>query len=56
MDMRYRIIWEIDVEAADAVSAARAAFEMMQKPDTTAPVFDVVSENGVPERVDLLAD
>lgn len=53
---RYLVGWEIDIE--DAVShedAARQAFVIMQRPNTSATVFDVIEHDtkGEAVRVDL---
>ena len=56
---RYLVTWEIDIE--DAVSpedAARQAFAIVQRPGTSATVFDVIEHdtNGEAVRVDLLEE
>lgn len=52
----YRITWEIDVFAPTPRDAARQAFGHMQRPGTTATVFDVADSRGNLTRVDLLDD
>lgn len=49
----YRVTWEIDVEADDAVSAAREAQRSQRKIGTWANVFDCWSDAGQVARVDL---
>lgn len=51
---RYHATWEIDIEDTDnPVEAAREAFAIMQKTDTTANVFTIHDENGNAFKVDL---
>lgn len=52
----YRVSWEIDVTADDPVAAAREAFAAMQRPGTTATVFEVADEHGNITTVDLLEE
>lgn len=51
--MQYRVIWEIDIDAASPKEAAQEAFECMQKP-TDATVFEVTDSEGKHHTVDLL--
>lgn len=56
---RYLVTWEIDIfDAASPEDAARKAFEIMQRPGTSATVFDVIEHdsNGEAVRVDLMGD
>lgn len=50
----YRVCWEIDVTADTPEDAAREAFAAMQRPGTTATVFDVTDHTGAVTTVDLL--
>lgn len=52
---RYLVTWEIDIDADSPEDAARLAFAHMQRPGTTANVFDVIEHdtNGEAVRVDL---
>lgn len=50
----YRVTWEIDINADSPQEAAKQAWEHMQRPDSTANVFDVVDSKGNTTRVDLL--
>ena len=53
---RYLVQWEIDIEGADSPEdAARQAFAYIQRPGTSANVFDVIEHdsNGEAIRVDL---
>lgn len=51
----FRVVWEIDVDAADPVDAARQADEIMRDPAGIPPVFDVFTgKRGF--RVDLAGD
>jgi hypothetical protein len=52
----YRVVWEIDVDAEDAVQAAKLARELQLVEDSTAVVFDVISETGIKVCVDLLEE
>ncbi len=38
---RYRVTWEIDIEAGTLEQAARQARRIQQDPESTAPVFGV---------------
>jgi hypothetical protein len=52
----FHITWEIDVTAADPVEAARKAFSLVRKPDSSANCFDVIPHDdstGESVRVDL---
>jgi hypothetical protein len=54
--MKYRVKWEIDSDADTPESAAKEAFEAMQRRGTTATIFMVTPINGgKPVLVDLLA-
>ena len=48
------VTWEIDVDADTPREAVEEAFRIMQRPDTTATVFDVTDETGDTHRVDLM--
>ena len=54
----YRVTWEIDIEADDAIDAARQALEIHRDPDSIATVFSVQeygTPNGIhPQEIDLL--
>ena len=53
----YHVTWEIEIDADDPQKAAEQAFSCMQRPETTATVFDVTdSETGETVRVDLLEE
>lgn len=41
--MMYRVIWEVDIDAEDPVSAARAARKMQLDAESTATIFEVFS-------------
>jgi hypothetical protein len=50
----YRVIWEIDICAANPQEAAKQAREMQIAAGSTATVFDVIDEDGEKTQVDLL--
>ncbi len=50
---RYLVRWEIDIEAEDEVSAARAALAIQRNPESCATVFDVDDEDGFSTHIDL---
>lgn len=52
---RYLVSWEIDIHADSPDDAARQAFAHMQRPGTSATVFDVLEydSNGQAIRVDI---
>lgn len=54
----YRVEWSIDLEAETPREAAEMAFQIMQKPGTTATVFDVAEfdSDGEAVRVDLMVE
>lgn len=53
----FRVVWEIDVDAADPVDAARQAEEIMRDPTGIPPVFDVyIDGERRGFRVDLAGD
>lgn len=50
----FRVTWEIDVEANTPDEAAQAAFDTMQRQETTATCFSVRAEGSdLPHYVDL---
>ena len=53
MSNHYVVTWELDVDAGTPEEAARAAWEAMRRPESTANVFDVLDETGGCTRVDL---
>jgi hypothetical protein len=56
---RYLVTWEIDiVDALSPRDAARQAFDIMRRPDTTATCFKVIEHDsgGDAASVDLLDD
>ena len=50
----HHVTWEIDLDAGTPREAAEKAFAIMQRPGTTATVFDVTDETGATHRVDLM--
>ncbi len=54
MSPRYRIQWEIDIEAPSAHEAAEQALEIHRDPESTATVFEVTDEQGHKVTVDLM--
>lgn len=51
---RYLITWELGpLEYDDPIAAARHAWEIMQRPGSTANVFNVIDEAGNSTTVDL---
>lgn len=51
--MMYRIVWEMDIEADNPVTAAQGAWEAMRAPDSTANVFQVRAIGGGSESVEV---
>lgn len=45
-EQEYRVTWEIDISASSPLEAAREAFGHMQRPGTTATVFEVTGPDG----------
>ena len=52
----FTVDWTININASTAEEAARQAFDIMSKPDTTATVFNVIDESGDAKSVDLLEE
>ena len=52
----WRVVWEIDIEAASAPEAARKALRIMRNTDPAnmAVVFECMSPSGIATVVDLL--
>ena len=51
----YHVTWEIDVDAADEVEAAKAALTIQRCLNSSAVVFDVIEHDGTEMvRVDLI--
>ena len=54
---KFRVVWEIDIEADAAVDAAFDAWRIMQRCGSTACVFTVTDKDtGKESTVDLLVD
>jgi len=49
----YRVVYMIDVNAADARSAGQCAHEIMRDPQSMRPVLDVIASNACRIRIDL---
>jgi len=49
----YRVEWVIEVDADTPEDAARRALEMMQDPQSTANVFNVMDKDGIQVEIDL---
>ncbi len=47
----YRVVWEIDLDAEDALATAQEALKIMRDPDSTATFFKVNGQviNAEPE-------
>jgi len=54
MSPRYRVRWEIDVEAGSPQEAAEEALGIQRDPDSIAVVFDLTDEQGRRVIVDLM--
>ena len=53
----YQVTWTIDIEAEDTQGAVEQAFELMQRPGTSATVFDVMpKEGGNVQTIDLTTE
>jgi hypothetical protein len=52
----YRVVYVIDVNAADAQEAARCAYKIMTDPASMRPVLDVLDSEGRNTRIDLSED
>ena len=50
------VVWEIDLDAETPREAAEKAFRIMQRPGTSATVFDVTDAAGDTCRVDLMEE
>jgi hypothetical protein len=51
---RYLVTWEIDYEGdGDPEAAARWAWDILRKPQSTANVFTMVDEDGNETKIDL---
>lgn len=50
---QFRLIWEIDIDADDAVTACREARRIQLNPEATVGVFDVTDKEGRTVKVDL---
>ena len=49
----FRVIYVIDVNAADALEAAKLAHQIMTDPDSMPPVLEVMDHKGNVEKIDL---
>jgi hypothetical protein len=49
----YRVVYVIDVSAADVIEAAKNAYQMMSAPDSMPPVLKVIDSDGTKTRIDL---
>ena len=53
MTSTYRVVWEIDVDAASPLEAAREARRIQEKRDSIAHVYQVFDNGGKRTEVDL---
>ena len=49
----FRVIYVIDVNAADPLEAARLVYQIMTDPDSLPPVLEVMDHKGKVEKIDL---
>ena len=49
----FRVIYVIDVNAANPLEAARLAHQIMTDPDSMSPVLEVMDHKGNVEKIDL---
>lgn len=49
----FKITWEIELEAEDAVAAAEKAMQIQHDPENIASVFTVTCEDGHTETIDV---
>ena len=49
----FRVIYVIDVNAADSLEAARLTHQIMTDPDSLPPVLEVMDHTGKVENIDL---
>ena len=49
----FRVVYEIDVNAANPKEAAKKTHEIMTALDSLAPVLEVISDSGKITRIDL---
>ena len=49
----FRVIYVIDVNAADALEAAKLTHRIMTDPDSMPPVLEVMDHDGKVEKIDL---
>jgi hypothetical protein len=50
---RYRVVWEMEIDAADPRQAAATAFQVQRGQQVRAATFAVLSEDGERSSVDL---
>ncbi len=50
----FRVVWEIDIEAATPKQAAERAFAIQRDPESMATVFAMTDPSGVTTEIDLL--
>jgi hypothetical protein len=49
----FRVIYVIDVNAVDALEAAKLTHQIMTDPDSMLPVLEVMDHKGQVEKIDL---
>ena len=49
----FRVVYVIDVNAADALEAAKLTHQIMTDPDSMQPVLEVMDQTGMVEKIDL---
>ncbi len=49
----FRVIYVIDVNATDALEAAKLTYQIMTDPDSLPPVLEVMDHKGNVEKIDL---
>lgn len=51
--MQYKVVWEIDLDAASFEDAARQALEVQRDQASIATCFTVTNENGIRHDIDI---
>ncbi len=49
----FRVVYAIDVDAADEMEAAKKAYQMMWDEDSLAPILTVINSDGKTTQIDL---
>lgn len=51
--MKYKVVWEMEIEASSPLKAAERALEIQRDPNSIATIFNVIDSKGREKTIDL---